>query len=62
MLLTNKEAWKKTLKAPGIWIFALFLIAAIIFQVFFAGCRQVNQKRAVEFYEQSVEHFPEENI
>jgi hypothetical protein len=33
MFLTDKEAWKKTLKDPFIWIFGAFLICALIYEL-----------------------------
>lgn len=65
MFLTDKRAWKKTLKTPSIWIILLFLILGILNQVFFTGCaliEKVDQKRAVEFYDKHVKNFPDENI
>ncbi|MHA1800552.1 MAG: hypothetical protein ACTSWJ_02300 [Candidatus Heimdallarchaeaceae archaeon] len=42
-----------------VWI-ALFLIGAIVSQLFFSGCK-VNQKRAEKYYDENVKNFPEEN-
>lgn len=33
MFLTNKKAWKQTLKDPFIWIFGIFLFCALIYEL-----------------------------
>jgi len=60
MFLTNKKAWKETLKDPAIWIMIILLILMFLF----SGCvlKKVNKKRAVQFYDESVKNFPNENI
>jgi len=59
MFLTNKKAWKGTLKNPAIWIMIILLTFMFLFS---SCCRKVNKKRAVQFYNESVKNFPNENI
>jgi len=38
----------------------MLLISFLAVVILMTGCSYVNKERAVQFYEQSVQHFPEE--
>jgi hypothetical protein len=64
--LHSIKEWKKKkskwLSMPLNFAFIWFVISlALFFLVMNSGCKQVNQKRAVEYYDQHVKNFPEEN-
>lgn len=57
-----KRKWARRIHTPlSISTIAFIMTAALLLIIVNSGCRQVNQERAVQYYDQNVKNFPEEN-
>ena len=58
-----KDKWKKRFRLHFEFSSFCFVVAALLFVLMMSGmgCRQVNQERAEQYYDQHVKNFPEEN-
>ena len=56
-----KKKWKRNISKPLNIATILFVISASLLLIMVSGCRQVNQERAVQYYDQEVKNFPNSN-